>query len=103
MASGCSVFLRPDDKINLAAQTARKASIVSELSAAEPVATPVDWFIRHLRSEYRIKRDSDFSVAAKYGHVHVMCADIWEETIRRTALEFGVDIVIIGTWSAANG
>lgn len=43
-------------------------------------------------AEKRIKHNVDYAFTYKYGEVHVLCHEVWEEEIREAANSFGINI-----------
>ncbi len=51
-----------------------------------------------LRQEHRIKKNTDYALAVKYGKVHVLCALVYEETIREVLHAHGVEVATLATY-----
>jgi len=59
---------------------------------------PIDKMIDFLRDENRIKINVDYSIASKYGEIHIMCCEAYAKNIEEAASLFGIVITSFFTW-----
>lgn len=45
-----------------------------------------------LRDQFRIKRNTDYSVMVKYNQVYVTCISLYQDTIRDAFTRYGVSV-----------
>lgn len=50
----------------------------------------ISQFHDKLRNEYRIKQGTDYSLTYKYSELHLLCGDVYRDTIMEVAAEFGL-------------
>lgn len=51
-----------------------------------------------LRNENRLKLNCDYSYTLKYGRVHILCADVYDDTIREVFARYGIAITSLHTY-----
>lgn len=52
-----------------------------------------------LRETYRIKMNCDYSYTHKYNKVHVLCQEVYEDSICKVFAKHGVEIATIQTYT----
>ncbi|MBK3779901.1 hypothetical protein G3A43_06510 [Paraburkholderia aspalathi] len=68
------------------------------------MTTPVDITLKlevatdELRNEHRLKLNCDYAYTLKYGHVHILCADVYDDTIREVLARHGIAIKSLYTY-----
>lgn len=65
-----------------------QATLTAQLEAAQT----------ELREERRIKLNTDYALTVKYGKVHVLSADVYEESIREVFAKHSVPIDTLQTY-----
>lgn len=55
-------------------------------------------FFLHLRNEFRLKLNVDYSYTYKYNKLYIMCDEVFRERIEEEAGKFGVKIEKILTY-----
>jgi hypothetical protein len=54
--------------------------------------TPLDKMTQYLREEYRMKVNTDYAIAYKYGKAHIISNTLWADYIKEAADRFGIEI-----------
>jgi hypothetical protein len=49
-------------------------------------------FTNHLREEFRLKLNVDYSYTKKYNELHILCNKVYADTIREEAFKFSIPI-----------
>jgi hypothetical protein len=53
-----------------------------------------------LREEHRIKHGCDYALTVKYGEVHLLCQEVWLDTIQEVAGSLNITFTTIHTYGA---
>lgn len=53
----------------------------------------------HLRQEYRIKQNVDYSFTYKYGQLHVLCQEVYADAIREACAKYSFQVTSLQTYS----
>lgn len=71
------------------------------MSTPDPVklASGLESAKEELREAYRIKMNCDYSYTHKYNKVHVLCQEVYEESICEVFAKHGVEIATIQTYT----
>ena len=63
-------------------------------------AQRLDDFWVHLRNNFRLKANCDYSHTFKYGELRIFCYEVYRERIAQEAEKFGLDITEFCTYGA---
>jgi len=55
-------------------------------------------FENALREEWRLKRNVDYAFTYKYGNIHLLCCDVFKETICEEAKKHGFTFDSVATY-----
>ena len=67
-------------------------------SPSSDLECEMDEFVNELREEYRLKLNIDYAMTKKYGELHILCAKVYEETIREMSDKLGIKITSLHTY-----